>query len=137
MRVNVRQVRGVTVIQPDVDRLDVGSVAQFCQGFEGLSQPLGSRVVLDLCRVRTMDSTGLGCLVGTFRKVVAAGGSLWLAGVRPQVSTLLRITELDRVMAVYADVADALAVWADPAEAAVGRETGTYESDGRSQGRGE
>ena len=133
MRVNVRQVRGVTVIQPDADRLDAGSVGQFCQGLEGLAEPLGSRVVLDLCRVRTMDSTGLGCLVRTFRQVVANGGSLWLAGVRPQVSTLLRITELDRLMAVYADVADALAVWGDPPGATFGR--GTYESDGRSQGR--
>lgn len=133
MRVNVRQIRGVTVIQPDGDRLDVGSVAPFCRGVEGLLRSPGSRVVLDLSRTRAMDSTGLGCLVHTFRRVVAGGGALWLAGVRPQVGTLLRITELDRLIAVYADVADALAVWGDPVETPVGM--GTYESDGRSQGR--
>ena len=133
MRVNVRHVRGVTVVQPDADRLDVASVVPFCKGLEGLSEPRGSRVVLDLCRVRTMDSTGLGWLVHTFREIVAGGGSLWLAGVRPQVGTLLRITELDRLIAVYADVADALAVWGDPVEANVG--VGNHDSDGRLQGR--
>ncbi len=133
MRVNVRRIRGVTVFQPDADRLDVGSVAVLGRGLEGLAESGARRVVLDLSRIRTMDATGLGCLVRTFRRVVADGGALWLAGVRPQVGTLLRITELDRLMAVYADVDDALAVWGDPIDTPVA--TGTYESDGRSQGR--
>jgi anti-sigma B factor antagonist len=59
------------------------------------------RIVIDLTEVRLMDSSALGTIVLMFKAVRDDGGSLRLAGPRPLVRTVLAVTSVDRVIAVY------------------------------------
>ena len=69
------------------------------------------RVVVDLASTEFVDSSGLGALVGGLKSARTAGGDLRLAGAGEQVTTVLRLTNLDRVLRSHADVAAAVGDW--------------------------
>ncbi len=73
------------------------------------------RLVLDLSGVPFCDSSGLGVLVGGFKRTRARGGSFRLASVNEHMLRVLAITGLVKVFAVHADVE--AAITADNAEA--------------------
>ncbi|MVA76784.1 anti-sigma factor antagonist [Auraticoccus sp. F435] len=71
----------------------------------------GQRVVVDLTGTDFVDSSGLGALVGGLKRCRQAGGDLRIAGAGQQVLTVLSLTNLDRVLRPYADVAAAVDGW--------------------------
>ena len=67
------------------------------------------RVILDLSAVDFMDTTALAVIVGHWRRQVAAGGRLLLAGARYRYTRALWITGLADRLPMYAGVDEALA----------------------------
>jgi anti-sigma B factor antagonist len=67
------------------------------------------RVILDLSAVDFMDTTALAVIVRHWRRQVAAGGVLLLAGARYRYTKALWITGLADRLPMYADVDEALA----------------------------
>lgn len=65
-----------------------------------------NRVVVDLSGIEFMDSSGLGALVGCLKSARQAGGDLRIAAPSSQVSMVLRLSNLDRVLASF-DTAEA------------------------------
>lgn len=59
-----------------------------------------TRIVVDLSGVAFMDSSGLGALVGCLKAARQAEGDLRLARPSAQVVSVLRLTNLDRVLAI-------------------------------------
>lgn len=72
---------------------DLNGVEQFGDAAAGVT-PTES-LVLDLRDLSFMDSSGLGALMGLYRRGVAEGWSLVLAAPQPQVTRLLQITGVD------------------------------------------
>jgi len=68
-----------------------------------------NRLVLDLGRVRYIDSTGLGVLVEGFSATKNRGGALKLLHVTGRINTLLVITKLLTVFECFDDEAEAIA----------------------------
>jgi anti-sigma B factor antagonist len=62
------------------------------------------RIVVDLSAVDFMDSSGLGALVKTTRQ---AGGDLRIAAPSEQVTMVLKLSNLDRILTSYASASDA------------------------------
>jgi anti-sigma B factor antagonist len=67
------------------------------------------RVILDLSGVDFMDTTALAVIVGHWRRQVAAGGLLFLAGARYRYVKALWITGLADRLPMYDTVGEALA----------------------------
>lgn len=67
------------------------------------------QVILDLSGVDFMDTTALAVIVGHWRRQIAAGGALLLAGARYRYTKALWITGLADRLPMYADVGEALA----------------------------
>jgi anti-sigma B factor antagonist len=65
-------------------------------------------VVVDLGAVSFVDSSGLGALVAGLKTARAAGGDLRMADAPEQVASVLRLTNLDRVLRVHPTVEAAL-----------------------------
>jgi anti-anti-sigma factor len=65
--------------------------------------------VLDMQNVQFMDTTCLGCLVEATRQLAGRGGRIALVNPDHGVSYLFRLTRLDRVFPICADVMSALA----------------------------
>lgn len=67
-----------------------------------------SRIVVDLTTCEFVDSSGLGALIAGLKSARQAGGDLRIAGVGPQIATVLKLTNLDRVLRVHETVGGAL-----------------------------
>ena len=70
-----------------------------------------TRIVVDLGEVTFIDSSGLGALISGLKATRQAGGDLRIADVPEQVMTVLRLTNLDRVLRVHPTVVDASRDW--------------------------
>ena len=73
------------------------------------------RVIVDLTQVTFIDSSSLGVLIGAHRRLKGRGGNLIVACNRDAILKTFRITGLDGVFKLVADVDEALS---DPRAAA-------------------
>jgi anti-anti-sigma factor len=69
----------------------------------------GAVVILDLSRLDFIDTTCLGVIVRHSTELTGSGGSLLIAGARPEYAKALWITGLASWLPMYPAVADALA----------------------------
>jgi anti-anti-sigma factor len=69
------------------------------------------RIVVDFSDVVFIDSSGLGALIAGLKATRQSGGDLRIAHVPEQVMTVLRLTNLDRVLRAHPTVADASDEW--------------------------
>jgi anti-anti-sigma factor len=72
------------------------------------AEPGRALVVVDMSRTRFCDSAGLNALVTADRRARADGGEIRLAAVGEAVARVVALTGVDRVVAVYATLEDAL-----------------------------
>lgn len=66
-------------------------------------------LVIDMTTVDFLDSTGLGVLVGTLKRIRGHEGSLQLVCDQEKILKVFRITGLTKVFPIHADVPAALA----------------------------
>jgi anti-anti-sigma factor len=66
------------------------------------------KVIIDLTSVEFIDSTFLGVIVNTLKKVAKAGGDLKLVGFKPNVRAMFELTRLFRVFESYSELQDAI-----------------------------
>lgn len=65
------------------------------------------RIIVDASELAFINSAGLGAFIAAHRRCREQGGMLCIVNPREQVAQLLRVTHLDRLMAVCADVESA------------------------------
>lgn len=70
-----------------------------------------ARVVVDLEKISFIDSSGLGSLIAGLKKARQAGGNLRIAAATEQVLTVLKLTNLDRVLRPHRSVEEASRGW--------------------------
>ena len=66
------------------------------------------RIIINLASVGTLDSTGLGTLVGSYSTFGAQGGQLKLENLSARVLELMHITKLYTVFEIFDDEKTAL-----------------------------
>ena len=84
-------------------------VVMLTELLDELEQTGATHFVLDIQNVQFMDSACLGCLVEALNKMARTGGRIALANTANRVQYLFRMTQLDRVFPICADVMAALA----------------------------
>ena len=75
---------------------------------KGLMSDGVNKVVADLGRVKWLNSSGLGTLMGALTTLRNEGGDLKLAHTSDKINSLLMITKLMSIFETYDDVEDAL-----------------------------
>jgi anti-sigma B factor antagonist len=78
--------------------LDALSVRDLRPAITRIGEDQPSKVLIDLSRLRLIDSSGVGAIVSLFKKVKAYEGSLAVVGVQDQPLAILRLLQLDRVL---------------------------------------
>lgn len=89
-------------------RLDLVSAAKLRQAVDDTVNHGTNRVIVDLSGVPFMDSSGLGALVGAFKRATGAGGAFRIAGPSHQVRDVISIMRLDQLLPPYLNVDAAL-----------------------------
>lgn len=85
-----------------------------CELRAGIAEVLGRQgTIVDIRQVPFVDSAGLGALVGGIRRLREAGASVALCCDRSSVLRLLRMTGVDRIVAITETPAEARRVIAD------------------------
>ena len=90
-------------------RLTLTTAPQLRDAVTDLVEAGRTRLVVDLGSLEFVASSGLGALVGGRRAARAAGGGRRRGRAGPSVATVLRLTNLDRVLRVHDDAASAFA----------------------------
>lgn len=78
--------------------LDALSVVDLRPIIDRIGQERPSKVLVDLSRLRLIDSSGVGAIVALFKVVRAYEGALAVVGVRDQPLAIFRLLHLDRVL---------------------------------------
>jgi len=100
--------RGDSVIVTIRGELDIVTSGQFDDCL-GRARRDHGHVILDLAAVDFMDTSSLAVIVGHWKKLAAAGGTLALAGARYKYTKALWITGLADRLPFYQSVEQALA----------------------------
>lgn len=88
---------GARLISPR-GRLDMMSAPVLRDQLRREVQSGNTRLVVDLSGVEHIDSAGLSALISGLKAARQAGGSLHIAQPSKQVSTMLKLTNLHRVL---------------------------------------
>jgi anti-sigma B factor antagonist len=120
MQLAVDTIGNVAVATIGVEELDGTNAEEFKRDIAPVLA-MHSNLVLDLSRLRFVDSAGLGALISCLRKLNARRGDLKLAGMSTAVRGVFELVRMDRVFDILPTSEDAVRAFTDVAAAAVRR----------------
>jgi anti-sigma B factor antagonist len=108
MNFTIEQDERGTIFRPKETRLDSIVASELKAEFLILAQPDVEKLIIDLSDVEYIDSAGLSALLLARRQMSAHESDVRLVGARPEVRSLLSLTQLDRVFGIYETIDEAL-----------------------------
>ena len=93
----------LNIVSVNAERIDASVAIQFKDAMRALTEDGPDHVVLDLGQVRFIDSSGLGAIVASMKQM-GKGRKLDLAALTPDVDKVFRLTRMDSVFDIHADV---------------------------------
>ena len=96
MQIVVEKVGDVAVTAVPVEELDASNAGEFKRDITPVLDA-NAKLVLDLSRLRFVDSSGLGAFISCLRKLNAKGGDLKLCGMSKQVRAVFELVRMHRV----------------------------------------
>jgi anti-sigma B factor antagonist len=83
--------------------VDIFNAANMKKTLTELINEKNTDLILDCKNLEYIDSTALGALVGVLKNVRSYGGTMHLRSVKPSLSKLFKITNLDKVFVMDGD----------------------------------
>ena len=108
MQIPIEKINPTTAIVRLSGRMDVESSPAVRQTLLELAGQGFTNLIVDLTQVDFMDSSGLSALVTGMKVLRKSNGVLSLCGPNSQIRTVLHLTMLDNVFAVFDDLDQAL-----------------------------
>jgi len=107
MELAIVRIGDVVAVGVPVDELDASNAAELKSDMAPMIRA-NAKVVIDLTRVRFMDSSGLGSMLSCLRQLRAKNGDLKLCGMSEQVRGAFELVRLDRLFDIYPGQSEAL-----------------------------
>lgn len=108
MKATSRDANGVEIVKLE-GKITIGSGdSQLREVISNAISSGKSKILLDMSGVTTIDSSGIGELVGSYTTVTNRGGKLKLLHLPAKLNELLHVTQLITVFEVYEDEQEAL-----------------------------
>lgn len=111
MEIEQRELEGDVVVLALDGRLNMVAAPRLKAAVDASVQGGRARLVVDMSAVTFMDSSGLGVLIAGLKRARQGKGDLRIAGVSEQVATVLRLTNLDKVLRAHPTVEAATSGW--------------------------
>ena len=106
IKVNVRDAGDAYVVELGGE-IDVYTSPKVKDAITELIDQGHYNLVINLEKVRYIDSTGLGVLIGGLKRVREHGGTVSLVCTNPQIRKIFDITGLVKIFGIFDDEADA------------------------------
>jgi anti-sigma B factor antagonist len=103
----------VLVVKPMEQALDAYAATGFRERMVGFIHGGSRQIVLDLGAVQFLDSTGLGAIVSSLKRL-EGNGVLVICNAGEMVMDVFRLTRMDRVFPIVRSLEEALVVAKDP-----------------------
>jgi stage II sporulation protein AA (anti-sigma F factor antagonist) len=88
--------------------LDMHTAAMVRQAIDLEIEKRGIRtVILNLQDVQFVDSSGLGVIIGRYKKLLPLGGKLKITNVPPHIFKIMELSGLPKIISFYLDEAHA------------------------------
>ncbi|SEO36377.1 anti-sigma F factor antagonist [Propionispora vibrioides] len=101
--------QGVLIVQIEGE-LDMHGADKFRETIDTALDACGAKnMILDLQDVSFIDSSGLGVILGRYKRLSALDGRILAVHVQPQVAHILELSGLLKIIEVYPSQTDALA----------------------------
>ncbi len=107
MKIESKEIEGISIITPIVQRIDVTTCEEFKNEIATLIQQGKRTILLNLSKVNFIDSCGLGALISIFKSLTDKGW-LGLCEATPNVADLFKLTRMDRLFDIYSSEKDAV-----------------------------
>jgi stage II sporulation protein AA (anti-sigma F factor antagonist) len=92
------KVRGTLILHlpPEIDHHSSGAIRQRTE--EYLREGAIRSIVFDFSRTTFMDSSGVGALMGRYKRMRDRGGTVMVCGVDERIRRILRISGIDKLI---------------------------------------
>ncbi|CAA9892357.1 Anti-sigma factor antagonist [Candidatus Methylobacter favarea] len=107
MNLNLEKLNGYSVLYIKEERIDAHNSGELKETILHMIEQGEINIIVQLERVRFIDSSGLGALLSGYKHAAAKSGKLALACCKPQVLSMFELTRLNRVFEIYADLNEA------------------------------
>jgi anti-anti-sigma factor len=109
MNFETKHIDDITVFKLNEKRLDTNISGLLKGEFTLLLKVEGNnKLIIDLSEVESCDSSGLSALLVANRTLNSSNGSIRLVAPSEKVLTLIKITQLDRVLPICSTVDEAI-----------------------------
>lgn len=100
MELAVEKVGDVAVVEIPVDELDASNTGELKHDIAPVLEA-NAKLVIDLSRLRFVDSSGLGAILSCLRQLSSKGGDLKLTGMQKQVRAVFELVRMHRIFDIY------------------------------------
>lgn len=66
------------------------------------------KLIFDFTGVTFMDSSGIGVIIGRYKKMALKNGIVCITNVRPVIERIFELSGMYKIISVYKDIKDAL-----------------------------
>ena len=108
IKVNVRESEGDAYVVDLSGEIDVYTSPKVKDATTELIDQGHYNLVINLEKVRYIDSTGLGVLIGSLKRVREHGGAVTLVCTNPQIKKIFDITGLVKIFGIFDDEQSAM-----------------------------
>ena len=107
MEITVDKIGDVAIAELPVEELDASNAGELKRDIAPLLEA-NTKLVIDLGRLRFVDSSGLGAFISCLRKLNAKGGDLKLCGMSKQVRAVFELVRMHRIFDIFGTREEAL-----------------------------
>jgi anti-anti-sigma factor len=98
--IRTAKIGDVTVVALQAENLDASNANEFRRCVAVTVGPK-AKIILDLGRVQTIDSTGCGAILSYLRQLSLVGGDLKICNVSKGVQALFDLVRMHYIVAIY------------------------------------
>jgi anti-sigma B factor antagonist len=109
MNLNLEKINGYSVLSFQEERIDAHNSGELKKAILHIIEQGEVNIIVQLERVRFIDSSGLGALLSGHKNAAAKSGKLALSNLQPQVLSMFELTRLNRIFEIYTNLNEALA----------------------------
>ncbi len=114
MEITVEKADDVAIAVLPLEELDASNVDELKREIAPLLQS-SNKLIIDLGRLRFVDSSGLGALLSCLRQLSAKGGDLKLCGMSKPVRAVFELVRLHRIFDILGTPEEAVRAFHAPA----------------------